>query len=118
MSGGGYELVVQRSALKFLARLVKGNRKTAERIRRDIEALIADPFPNASRQLKNRRLENMPVRRLRCGSYRVLYQVIEESRLIIVRDIDHRKNIYRGSCSVANRAKERQASAGVSRSPL
>lgn len=95
MSGAGYELVIQRSALKFLARLVKGNRKAAERIREDIEALRDEPRPRNSRQLKNRRLENEPVHRLRCGSYRVLYQVVEASRQVIVRDVDHRKNVYR-----------------------
>lgn len=33
--------------------------------------------------------------KLRVGAYRVLYQVIEEERLIMIHQIGHRRDIYR-----------------------
>ena len=33
-------------------------------------------------------------RRLRVGDYRVVYRIIEDKVLVMIIDIDHRKNIY------------------------
>lgn len=95
MSGSKYELAVDRRALKFLKSIKRGDPKSARLIVERLQALASDPFPRSSLQLSDRQLEGMRVRRLRSGSYRVLYLVDESQRQVRILDIDHRRSIYR-----------------------
>lgn len=90
-----FGLAVDRSALKALKSIGKGQPKIARRIAENIQALRDDPAPGSSRQLASRLLEGQPIRRLRVGSYRVLYLVDTMQREIRVLDIGHRREVYR-----------------------
>lgn len=95
MSSVSYGLSFDRSALKALKAIQKGEPKVARRIAERIQALQEEPAPSASRQLTNRKLEGLPIRRLRSGSHRVLYLVDEARREVRVLDIAHRREVYR-----------------------
>jgi len=55
-------------------------------------ALGADPRPHGSIQMKGRRDK---LRRVRAGSYRLMYYADDTARTIRIVDADHRKDIYR-----------------------
>ena len=62
-----------------------------EMIRKAIEKkLTVDPIAFG----KPLRYSLKGYRRLRVGDYRVLYKIIEDKVLVIIVDLDHRKDIY------------------------
>lgn len=84
-----YRIRVERTAAKALARRIR--REDAERIRRAIDGLAADPRPPQSIELRGRE-----GRRLRVGDYRVLYEVDELDELVVtVLGVGHRRDVYR-----------------------
>ncbi len=97
--GGRYEVRVERAADKALARRIR--RDDAERVRRAIDGLARDPRPPQSSELRGRE-----GRRLRVGSYRVIYEVEEPhpdhpepgegepAGLVKVLAVGHREGIY------------------------
>lgn len=60
------------------------------RIIRKLALLKNDPFPRQSRKLEGHRGY-----RLRIGPYRVLYEVEQESKKVIIYSVRHRKEAYR-----------------------
>ena len=60
------------------------------KIRRIINLLKETPFPAGCKKLNN--LEGY---RIRMGKYRILYNVNNSSKSIIVYKIGHRKDVYR-----------------------
>lgn len=91
----GRRLAYTRDALKSLTRIAKGDKNGARRLRDRIERLRDDPLPPGTRQLVGQRSDEVPVRRLRTGPYRVLYAVDTGRRTIQILDIAHRKDVYR-----------------------
>ena len=61
------------------------------RIRGKILGLEIDPKPFGSKKLKE-----TDFHRIRIGDYRIIYSIQENSRLVKVLSIAHRKEVYRG----------------------
>lgn len=82
-----YSLKIKQSAAKTLARIAKPER---ERLVHAIDRLREEPSAGAA--LKG---EFAGLRRLRVGSYRIVYEVRNEELIILVIRIGHRKQVYR-----------------------
>lgn len=80
-------IVILKRAQKELADLPKAD---YARIKAAILKLATDPEPPGSLKLSGR-----PGRRIRCGDYRVIYEVRESERTIAVLHVGHRKDVYR-----------------------
>ena len=83
-----YQIEIKRSAAKEIAALAKRDQR---RIVSAIEALAADPRPEAAHKLTNS--EN--AYRIRVDDYRVVYQVVDEILTVFVVRVGHRKDVYR-----------------------
>lgn len=66
--------------------------KEVLRIIDKVELLSSNPYPTGSKKIK---ASDENLYRIRHGDYRVLYTVEEEIRIVEVRKIGHRKDIYR-----------------------
>jgi len=82
-----YRVEVQRSAERDLERL---SPRLFERIADRLTRLAADPRPaNAEK------LVGLEAYRLRVGDHRVVYEVDDRARLIVVTRVRHRRDVYR-----------------------
>lgn len=61
-----------------------------ERIDRAILDLAEDPHPRGSRKLRGE-----SAWRIRVGSYRVIYEIDDDVREVLIADVGHRGDIYR-----------------------
>ncbi|MFZ9629095.1 MAG: type II toxin-antitoxin system RelE family toxin [Ilumatobacteraceae bacterium] len=89
MTGTQYELRVTGAAQRQLGRL-------PERVAAAVVAFVVGPLADRPRAVGH------PLRRelagqwsARCGAYRVLYEIDDDSSTVIVLRIDHRADIYR-----------------------
>ncbi len=82
-----YRLSILRRAQKELADLPTGAR---ERVRDHIRQLADEPRPVGASKLTGR-----PAWRLRVGDYRVVYEVRDGEREVVVVHIGHRRDVYR-----------------------
>ena len=82
-----YSLKIKESARRELGRILKPDR---ERIIRAIDALPDNPFRGTA--LKG---ELTGLRRLRVGSYRIIYEVQNDVLVILVVRVAHRSKAYR-----------------------
>ena len=82
-----YLLQIKKSAAKALSKITKSDRirliEAIDRLREE---------PNAGGVLKG---EFDGLRRLRVGSYRIIFEVIDEQLVVLVIRIGHRKDVYR-----------------------
>ena len=82
-----YSLQIKKSAAKALSKITKSDRirliEAIDRLREE---------PNAGGVLKG---EFDGLRRLRVGSYRIIFEVIDEQLVVLVIRIGHRKDVYR-----------------------
>jgi mRNA interferase RelE/StbE len=84
--------------LKFEVRLSKRAHKellsldpsTKSRIIQHLEELEDNPFPRGVAKLQGR----VDTYRVRVGDYRILYEVMNKERLVLVEKIDHRSGVY------------------------
>jgi len=83
-----YEIRVVASAHKQLDKLSVGVR---ERILRSLFGLEKDPRPLNSKKSKSHQSEY----RLRIGDYRVIYEIDDKNKVLIVLKCMHRREIYR-----------------------
>jgi len=83
----GYRIIVAQSVFKDLDGIPKSD---VRRIFSAIEALAADPRPQQSRKLSGEEKY-----RLRCGVYRVLYEIRDNELVGFVVRARHRKDVYR-----------------------
>lgn len=83
-----YSIVVKPSVEKDLRPLSKA---TIARILERVERLKGEPMPRQSMRLEG--AEHMY--RLRVGDYRVIYEIDNDSRRIVVHYIRHRRDVYR-----------------------
>ena len=82
-----YSLKIKQSALKEIQKLDKPNRK---RLIEAIDNLAGNP--HVGKLLKG---DFSGLRRIRVGSYRVIYEINEGEVLILVLRVAHRKRAYR-----------------------
>jgi mRNA interferase RelE/StbE len=64
---------------------------TAERIVEAVENLAENPFPNGVEKLSG----SEHAYRIRLGDYRIVYEVVTESKLVEIQRVRHRKDVYR-----------------------
>lgn len=84
-----YKIIISQSALKELLSLQKA---TVIRIQKAIEQLANNPRPTDIKKLKGS-TENLY--RIRSGDYRIVYAIDDSIKIIDIRKIGHRKDIYR-----------------------
>ena len=83
-----YRIELKRSAAKALKNISKSDKK---RIRDKIDSL-SDNLPDpATTKMKG----DKPFHRVRVGDYRIIYEIHEDTLLILVLKIGHRKEVYR-----------------------
>lgn len=86
-----YGFAYHDAALTYLESKVP--RKIRGQIKKRIVALAENPAPRGSRKLQGVTDGEYPVYRIRQGDYRILYSV--RPIIIVILDIDHRKDVYR-----------------------
>lgn len=84
-----YKIEVKRSALNDLEKLDK---RILRQMISKMEALTKNPRPVQSLKLSGSEY----CYRLRVGKYRLLYQINETAKIVIIFAVGHRKDIYRG----------------------
>jgi len=84
---GKYKILVRKSVSKDLHRIT---RKDVRRIVKAMRALADAPRPPQSKKLSGEEKY-----RLRCGRYRIIYEIQDEQLVICVVRIRHRRDAYR-----------------------
>jgi mRNA interferase RelE/StbE len=64
---------------------------TAERIVEAVENLEENPLPHGVEKLRG----SEHAYRIRLGDYRIVYEVVTESKLVEIQRVRHRKDVYR-----------------------
>jgi mRNA interferase RelE/StbE len=64
---------------------------TTERIVEAVESLSQNPFPHGVEKLSG----SEHAYRIRLGDYRIVYEVVTESKLVEIQRVRHRKDVYR-----------------------
>ena len=82
-----YNVIVRKSVSKDLSQIPK---RDVQRILNAIQALSQDPRPPQSKKLSGDEKY-----RLRCGVYRVLYEIQDEQLIVCVVRARHRKDVYK-----------------------
>jgi mRNA interferase RelE/StbE len=90
MAGSLYGFAYTPQALAFLKTLQP---KLRGQVIKRVQALAANPIPPGSKKLHGVMDGENPVYRARQGNHRILYSV--RDIIIVVLDIDHRKDVYR-----------------------
>jgi len=85
-----YSIVMLSSARKSMADLPKRDRI---RVDERIMGLAQNPRPPGSIPLKG---QGHRLWRLRAGDYRILYQIEDDRLFVIVVEVAHRREVYRG----------------------
>lgn len=83
-----YTVQFKKSAEKELEKLPT---QTIKRISKAIDGLIVNPRPAGSKKLEGQRES---LWRIRIGDYRVIYLIEDVIRIVEIRRIGHRKDIY------------------------
>lgn len=86
-----YGFAFTEAALEYLESTVPA--KIRGQIKRRIEKLAANPVPPGCKKLIGVTDGEHPVYRVRQGDYRIIYSV--RPVIIVILDIDHRKDVYR-----------------------
>lgn len=84
-----YNVSLRRSALKELQSLPQ---KAVRKVSSAIDELAENPRPDGVKKLKG---SDQDLYRIRVGDYRIIYSVEDEIKIIDIRKIGHRKDIYR-----------------------
>ena len=84
-----YEIEISAQAVRRLRKL-KSNSSVLESIRISIRNLRSNPRPHGCEKLTG-----IDALRIRDGSYRIVYRVNDESRIVTIDSIGDRKDIYR-----------------------
>ncbi|MCL5057973.1 MAG: type II toxin-antitoxin system RelE/ParE family toxin [Actinobacteria bacterium] len=84
----GYRLIYHRDAVKFLA---KQEKAVQERIARGLKGLIKNPPCGDIKPMKG----NLGLYRLRIGTYRVLFEIKHNEKVIYIEAIDFRGGVYK-----------------------
>ena len=82
-----YRVEVQRSAERDLERLSK---MLFDRINAQLMALAEEPRPPGAQKLAG-----LDAFRVRVGDYRIIYEVDDSARVVVVTRVRHRREVYR-----------------------
>ena len=85
-----YTVEILRRAEKTLRALT--DRKLYLRLRDAIDGLAVEPRPHGCTKLSGAK----NIYRVRSGDYRIIYQIEDNRLLILVAEIGHRREVYRG----------------------
>ncbi len=85
----GYSLTIKPSAAKELEDV--SDKATLARLIEKIQLLVTQPRPSGAEKLAGR--QNLY--RVRQGNYRVIYSVDDQSRVVDVVKVGHRRDVYR-----------------------
>ncbi len=83
-----HEVQISRTAERQLARL---ERATRQRVATAMMGLAQDPRPRGCRKLQGYE----DVYRIRVGRYRLLYSVSDNTVVVVILKVGHRRNVYR-----------------------
>jgi len=82
-----YRLEVKRSAAKEISDLTKAE---CQRVAAKIQLLASDPRPHGCEKLSGAEKY-----RIRQGDYRILYEIDDSTKLVIIVKVGDRKEVYR-----------------------
>ena len=82
-----YKIEIKKSAIKVLRRLPRDDQI---RIARSIQSLSDRPRPHNCTKLAD-----SPYYRIRCGSYRIIYEIRDDRLIIVILKIGHRRDVYK-----------------------
>ena len=82
-----YRIEIKKSAGKELKKI---KRKDQERIIERIRGLAQNPRPPGSKKLSGEEKY-----RIRQGDYRILYQIFDDTVLVVIVKIAHRRDVYK-----------------------
>ncbi len=88
--GKGMDIKYSEKAVKQIKKILQGDRKSAERILKTIEAFSREPSGQFDIKILKGKYEDL--KRLRVGSYRVIFEIIEN--VMWVYEIKHRQEAY------------------------
>lgn len=80
-------------AEKLEKKINKLPKKDKNRIVDTIDSLIENPRPDGCKKLQGN--QKPPLYRIRIGDYRVVYSIQDDVLIILVVEVEHRKNVYR-----------------------
>lgn len=83
-----YQIELSRIALKSMAKLQK---RELVLIQKKIDALAKNPRPLDIKKIQG----DNNLYRLRSGNYPILFRIFDGKLLILIVDVDHRKDIYK-----------------------
>lgn len=83
-----YQLLIEKKAKKQLAKI---SEPEFSRIVEAIEKLAFEPRPTGAKKLSGR-----DGYRIRVGNFRVIYNIQDKKLVILVLEIGHRKDVYKG----------------------
>lgn len=84
-----FRVIIGISALKQLQGIQK---KDAVKIEKQIDSLSRNPRPSGVKKLTGSKED---LYRIRIGNYRVVYAIDDKIKIVDIRQIGHRKDIYR-----------------------
>lgn len=84
-----YQLQITSAARRDLRRL-SANRDLLEKIDDRILSLANDPRPHNSQKLTNEE----SLYRIRVGAYRIIYQILDQTLVVVVVRVRHRREVY------------------------
>ncbi len=84
-----YSLTIKSSATKELQAI--SDKATLTRLIEKIKLLATQPRPSRSEKLAGR----LNLYRVRQGNYRVIYSIDDETRVVDVVKVGHRRDVYR-----------------------
>ncbi len=85
----GYKILVSRRAERGLDRIKDNN--ILGKVVRKIDELAQNPRPSGVRKIMGSDIDY----RIRMGDYRIIYQINDSERVVEIRGIGHRKEIYK-----------------------
>ncbi len=81
-------------SIEFLNSAAKEFRKLSSEIKRSmldpIDALSNNPY-----SFKTKKLRNTDLYRIRVGDYRIIYQIDDDEKTVLITKIGHRREVYK-----------------------
>ena len=85
-----YRIEFNKKYLKDLEKICLRDRK---QIREKVLELAFNPRPDGCKKLQG--FNKAPLYRIRCGDYRIIYEINDSVLLVLVIEVGHRREIYR-----------------------